>query len=168
MSFTRCLLVLLCLTARGAGAADLQALFDGAITDIGGKSPIPIYLPTVLPEAIARYDVKRAIGDATDSGYVVSLFFSEEPSDATFAARISGSTKKTVGALPNTVVVKLLNGASAQFRPVQCGGSCAPANLWWQVEGVEYSVQLKLRSDLRVETQREAMIEAASSMALVQ
>jgi hypothetical protein len=80
---------------------------------------------------------------------------------------ISGSSK-TVGPLPNTVAVRLANGASAQFLPVQCGGSCAPANLWWQVDGVEYHVQLKLRSDLGEEAQRGMIVETANSMSLLQ
>ena len=78
MSFTRYLLVLAYLTAHPAGANDLQSLFDRAITEIGGKSTVPIYLPTVLPEAITKYDVKRVLGNATDDGYRVSLYYSRK------------------------------------------------------------------------------------------
>jgi hypothetical protein len=160
------LLAVLFVIAHSAWANEAQSLFDRAITEIGAKSPVPIYLPTVIPEAIAKYGVRRVHGDPTADGYAVSLYYSEETSDATLAAVIFGSTK-TFQSLPNTVIVHLSNGVSALFRPVQCGGSCGPANLWWQMGGAEYSIQAKLSRSLSQEAQKQVVVEMANSMSLV-
>jgi hypothetical protein len=152
--------------AHAVCADDVQALFKGAVSEIGAASRVPIQLPTLIPESIAQYGVKRVFGARTDDGYTVSLYYSEEASNASFAAMISGSTN-TFDSFPNTVSVQLANGARALFRPVQCGGSCAPANLWWQVDGVQYQVQVKLPSQLDHEAQKQLLVEMANSMSLV-
>jgi hypothetical protein len=49
------------------------------------------------------------------------------------------------------------------FRPVSCGGSCAPANLWWEQNGVMYQIQIRLRSDSREKDQERILVETANS-----
>ena len=168
---------LLFLTIGLAGAAALSgvfaatsgaaSLFSEARTQIGSKPPVPVYLPSRLPRELTRHGIKLVVGQRIPGGYTVSLYYSEQPSNASFAGMISGSNA-TYQALPNTQVVLLGNGAKALFRPVSCGGSCAPANLWWHTGGSEYQIQLKLSSQLPRNKQLSALLVAADSMVLYQ
>jgi len=49
------------------------------------------------------------------------------------------------------------------FRPVSCGGSCAPANIWWEQNGVMYQIQIKLRSDSTEKDQERILVETANA-----
>lgn len=49
------------------------------------------------------------------------------------------------------------------FRAVSCGGSCAPANLWWEQSGVMYQIQIKLRNGLTEKDQEKILVETANS-----
>ena len=75
-------------------AGGVPPLFDGALEEIGSKSTIPIYLPTAIPEVIAKEGVKLAVGELTRDGYAVSLYYSEETSDATLAGIVSFSRSR--------------------------------------------------------------------------
>ena len=167
MRFTELIVCTLLAIAQPALADGMKSMFSLAVTEIGENSRAPIRLPTVIPDAIAKYGVKGAFGKATKNGYTVSLYYTREPSNVAYAGMISGSTL-SFDSLPNTVPVQLQSGTNALFRSVQCGGSCAPANLWWQIDGVEYSIQLKLPSKLSEEAQKKAILEMANSMSLVQ
>ncbi|MDH5180584.1 MAG: hypothetical protein OEZ39_12070 [Gammaproteobacteria bacterium] len=166
MRYAELILCSLLVIAQPVLADGLKSLFGKAINEIGENSHVPVRLPTVIPNVIAKYGVKSAVGKTSANGYTVSLYYTQEPGNAAYAGMISGSTV-TFDSLPNTVPVQLLNGTNALFRAVQCGGSCAPANLWWQVEGVGYSIQLKLSRKLSEEAQKKAIIEMANSMSLV-
>ena len=50
------------------------------------------------------------------------------------------------------------------FSPVSCGGSCAPANLWWQQNGLMYQIQIKLESRSAERDQEKILVETANSM----
>lgn len=110
------------------------------------SEPVPAYLPTFIPPVIAKNGIKSAVvyHDATGCG--VSLYYSELAGDATFAGMVSGSVN-TFSSLRGTSKVMLADGTTALFRAVSCGGSCAPANLWWQKGGFEYQLQLNFASD---------------------
>lgn len=125
-----------------AGLANARATEDGltvllakATADLGGDVLVPVYLPSRLPSEVSRYGVKFAFAQRTDGGYEVSLYYSEDTSDATFAGMIAGSST-AFPSLPNTKVVHLGSGTEALFRQVSCGRSCAPANLWWRARGM--------------------------------
>ena len=49
------------------------------------------------------------------------------------------------------------------FRAVSCGGSCAPANLWWEQNGVMYQIQIKLGRGTTESDQEKILIETANS-----
>lgn len=162
--------VVLCSIALAISATALArpfpAVLSGAVTKLSGSGPVQVLLPKVIPSAISKCGIKRVYANRSKTGYTVTLYFATEASDATFAGMISGSTV-TSSSLPGTSQVRLANGAIAQFRPVSCGGSCAPANLWWQVGGFEYQLQLKLSSGLRTDQQRRVLVEMANSMSRV-
>ena len=54
------------------------------------------------------------------------------------------------------------------FLPVSCGGSCAPANLWWEQNGVMYPIQIKLKSSTTEKEQERILVETANSTVTTQ
>jgi hypothetical protein len=103
---------------------------------------------------------------AADS-YSVNLRYKGIGGDAGSAAWFGGSRSE-----PNAVRVKhpyrLANGALAAFLPVSCGGSCAPANLWWQQGDVIYTIQIMLPYEMSAKRQAKVLVETANAMAPLQ
>jgi hypothetical protein len=162
-------LVLLLFTDFGLNSVMGQAkgpapVFRPALEEIQSQTRIPILLPSKLPSGISESDIKLASGEVREDGYFISLYFSEAASDAVYAAGFGGSTR-IFGPqdLPNTRRVALSGGRTGMFRAVSCGGSCAPANLWWEQNGVMYQIQVKLRSDSTETDQEKILIETANS-----
>ena len=137
-------------------------VFRPALEQIQSQTRIPILLPSKLPSAILERDIKLASGEVSDDGYFISLYFSEIGVNATFAAGFGGSMR-IFQDLPNTRRVALSGGRTGMFRPVSCGGSCAPANLWWEQNGVMYQIQIKLRSDSTERDQEKILVQTANS-----
>ena len=143
---------------------DADPIFERALKDIGTQVSFPIVLPSNLtyfrPGAI-----KFVSGEVRKDGYFISLYYSEDTSNATYAAGFSGST--AVGDRPYKPNVKLAGDRLGEFLPVSCGGSCAPANLSWQQDGITYGIQIKLRSDMPEENQEKILVDAANSTVTV-
>ena len=138
------------------------AVFRPALQQIQSKTPIPILLPSRLPSRIRERDIKLAYGEVREDGYFISLYFSDIGSDATYAAGFGASTR-LVGDVPHSHRIKLAGGRMAIFSVVSCGGSCAPANLWWEQNGVLYDIQIKLPSSMPEEQQKKILVEAADA-----
>jgi hypothetical protein len=162
-------LVLLLFTDFGLNSVMGQAIgpapvFRPALEQIQSKTRIPILLPSKLPSGISERDIKLASGEVREDGYFISLYFSEAASNAVYSAGFGGSTR-IFGPqdLPNTRRVALSGGRTGLFRAVSCGGSCAPANLWWEQNGVMYQIQVKLRSDSTETDQEKILVETANS-----
>ncbi len=68
--------------------------------------------------------------------------------------------------LSNVRGVRLICGIHGFFRAVNCGGSCAPAYLWWEENGVLYQIQLELSPALSAQSQRAVMEKIADSAIL--
>lgn len=141
-------------------------VFKPAIDQVRGQTQIPILLPSKLPAGIRERDIKSACGTVSESGYNISLYYTEVGSEAAFAAGFGGSTQ-VFRDLPNTRPVTLASGIVGMFRPVSCGGSCAPANLWWEQNGVMYQIQIKLRSTTDEKEQEKILVETANSTVTV-
>ena len=121
-------------------------------------------LPSQLPSGVPEKDIKLASGEVRDDGYFISLYFSRGGGGAAFAAGFGASTH-VFGPqdLPNTRRVVLVGGHTGIFRAVSCGGSCAPANLWWEQNGVMYQIQIKFGSGSTEEDQEKILVETANS-----
>jgi len=140
-------------------------VFRPALEQIQSQTRIPILLPSRLPSAISERDIKLASGEVREDGYFISLYFSEDASNAVYAAGFGGSTRIFgLQDLPNTGRVALSGGRTGMFRPVSCGGSCAPANLWWEQNGVMYQIQITLGSGSPEKSQEKILVETANSM----
>lgn len=141
-------------------------IFRPALEQIQPQTRIAILLPSKLPSPIRERDIKLAWGTVSEDGYLISLYLAEIGSNATFAAGFGGSTR-VLRDLPNTRPVALAGGLIGMFRPVSCGGSCAPANLWWEQNGVMYQIQIKFGSTLKEKDQERILVETANSTVTV-
>jgi hypothetical protein len=147
-----------------AQARQPAPVFTPALAQIQPNVRIPILLPSRLPSAIRLRDIKVVSGKVREDGYFLSLYYSESEGDAAFAAGFGGSTRIiSPQDLSDTRRVALSGNRTGMFRPVYCGGSCAPANLWWQQNGLIYQIQIKLRSGLPEGDQKKILVEMANS-----
>jgi hypothetical protein len=150
--------------AQAKGSAPV---FAPALEQIESKTHIPILLPSKLPSGIPESGIKLASGEVRKDGYFISLYYSED-ANASYAAGFGGSTIILQDRdLPNSARVALSDRRTGIFRPVSCGGSCAPANLWWEQNGVMYQIQVKLSPDLPEKDQRKILVETANSTVAV-
>jgi hypothetical protein len=160
-----------CLSSKPASALpdvrSLPGIFASVLTDIKAGTSIPVFLPTELPRPFS--DAKRAkVEKVSADEYAVALYYDLDVGDAGFAA--SSAATNNAGyfprELPNAREVKLAGGIVGFFRPVSCGGSCAPANLWWERGAALYEIQLKLPSVLREKKQLRIITAVADSAIL--
>jgi hypothetical protein len=143
----------------------LPRVFTSVLPNLKASSRIPILLPGELPQPIAR--AKDAlVGETGQNEYAISLYYKLGIGDAGFAASFGaqGKPKYKPQELPDVRAVKLAHGLRGFFRPVSCGGSCAPANLWWEEADVLYQVQLKLSFD---DENQEKIITAVADSAIL-
>jgi hypothetical protein len=145
----------------------LPEVFTSVLADLKTKTHVPVLLPGELPEPInaARYAV---LGKTASTRYSLSLYYGRDAGDAGLAAAFAGdfAPKNSPREFPDARKVTLVHGLRGYFRPVSCGGSCAPANLWWDDRGVVYSIQLKLSSSVNEEKQQETTVAVANSAIL--
>ncbi|HEU5350941.1 MAG TPA: hypothetical protein VFU55_05050 [Terracidiphilus sp.] len=139
-------------------------VFASALSQVKAKSRVAVLLPSKLPAAFAR--VKYAtIQAASPNEYAIDLYYELGIGDAGFAAFFSGEAHPDDGLadLGDVTKVKLADGLSGYFRSVSCGGSCAPANLWWMQSGTLYQIQLVLSPALPESDQEKEIVETANS-----
>jgi hypothetical protein len=115
---------------RANAAGPLPDIFRSVLTEVKAKTRVPVLLPTELP----FYDsIKNASVDkATAEEYAIGLYYTLDAGDAGFAASFQANNNRhdSPREIENASEVKLASGITGFFRPVRCGGSCAPANLW--------------------------------------
>lgn len=159
--------VLCCSAALGQStprtSGHLPEALSSALTEVKAKSHIPILLPSELPQPFEG--AKYATVEASENGYGISLYYELHAGDSAFAASFSADSHPNYGPtdIPNVHQVKLSHGLVGYFREVGCGGSCAPANLWWEEDHVLYGLQLRLRPDIPDNDQQREMISVANS-----
>jgi len=120
-----------------------------------------------LPQSIAK--AKHAvIGTAETDKYGIGLYFELGVGDSGFAAFFSAEAKPKFRPqeLSDVEPVNLTRHLHGFFRAVSCGGSCAPANLWWEETGCLYQVQLMLNADLSDEDQEKTIVAVVDSAIL--
>jgi hypothetical protein len=142
----------------------LPDIFRSALAEVKAKTRVPLLLPTELPRPFS--DAKHVSVDVpTASEYGISLYYELDVGNAGFAASFAAANNPSYSPreLVNVREVKLAAGTTAFFRPVSCGGSCAPANLWWEQGSVLYQIQLKVPSTLPEKNQQEIITALANS-----
>jgi hypothetical protein len=142
----------------------LSDVFGSVLPRIKAKSHLPVLLPSELPQPFAKAKYTN-IETATDDDYDISLYYELGVEDAGFAASFAakGHPNYAPRDLPNVQEVRLSRGLVGYFRPVGCGGSCAPANIWWEDGRVLYQIQLEFSSTVSEGDQRKAITSTANS-----
>jgi hypothetical protein len=145
----------------------LPAALAPVLSEVQAKSRLSVLLPTELPLPVAKAKY-AAVETASEGKYAISLNYELDAGDSGFAASFQANAHADYEPrdLPSVDEVKLSRGLVGYFRPVGCGGSCAPANLWWEEDRILYQIQLKLSSTLPEGDQRRLIITAANSAIL--
>lgn len=159
--------IVLCAAVRENVAGSLPNVFGSVLAEVKAKTKVPVLLPTELPRPFS--DAKHArVDKATADEYVLSLYYDLNAEDAGFAALFEATNNPHYPPreLGNVRELKLAGGFTGFFRPVNCGGSCAPANLWWEQGAVLYQIQLKLPSTLGEKKQPGIITTVANSAIL--
>ena len=157
----------LCTAVRANANRSLPDIFVSALAGVKAKTRVPVLLPSELPKPFN--DAKHASVDkATPDEYAVSVYYESDVGDAGFVALFEATNNPHYSPreLRNVREVKLAGSLTGFFRPVNCGGSCAPANLWWAQGGALYQIQLKLASTLR-EKKQQGIITAVANSAIL-
>jgi hypothetical protein len=152
--------------ANCKAAPELPGIFVSVLAEVKAGTSIPVLLPTELPRPFR--DAKHAIvGKISANKYRITLYYEQDIGDARFAASFAAEKNASYSPreLSNVREVKLSGGVVGFFRPVSCGGSCAPANLWWEQGAVLYQIQLKLPSTL-LENEQLGTIAAVADSAI--
>lgn len=145
----------------------LPTALASVLSEVKAKSHLPVLLPSELPQPVAK--AKYAVVEtASESEYAISLNYELDAGDAGFAASFEANAHTNYGPrdLPNVEEVELSRGLVGYFRPVSCGGSCAPANLWWEENRILYQIHLRLSSTLPEGDQKKLTVTAANSAVL--
>ncbi|MHB8541886.1 MAG: hypothetical protein ACYDCD_13255 [Candidatus Acidiferrales bacterium] len=147
----------------------LPGIFVSVLPEVKAKSHIPVLLPSELPPPIAT--AKHAIVDTAEADkYGIALYYEREPDGGYlgFAAFFSaeGKPKFNPRELTDFEPVNLARHLHGFFRAVSCGGSCAPANLWWEKNGVLYVIQLEFSPDASDQSQEKAIVAVVDSAIL--
>lgn len=145
--------------------SSLPKVFASVLNQVKTKSHVAILLPSELPDPVGKAE-HAEVDKATANEYAISLYYELGIGDAGFAALFFGDAapKYDPRELGNVSVVELAHGIHGFFRAVSCGGSCAPANLWWKENGTLYQIQLKLPST--DQSQEKTMVAVANSAIL--
>jgi len=148
-------------------AKSLPESFASVLPEIKAKSRILVLLPSELSQPVRG--AKHAVVErASDNEYAITLYYELGIGDAGFAASFGaqGDPDYDPQDLGNIRKVELSHGLLGYFRPVSCGGSCTPANIWWKDGRVLYQIQLGFPSTLREGGQQKTIISAADSAIL--
>ena len=163
--------MLWCSVALGQGSPKPALLLPEALAsllaEVKAKSHVAVLLPSELPEPFAEAKDAVIQSDSEDE-YAISLYYETSGGGILFAASFSANGRADYGPkdIPNVRKVKLSHGLVGYFREVGCGGSCAPANLWWEEDHVLYQIQLELSPNLADKDQQRKMIATANSAIL--
>jgi hypothetical protein len=149
---------------RPGVGSPLPDVFVSVLAEVKAKTSIPVLLPTELPQAVGDPEHATVEKVAPDE-YAVALWYELGVGNSGYAGSFSGKNNPPYSPreLGNIREVKLKRGIVGFFRPVSCGGSCAPANLWWEQRGSLYQIQLRLGSTLDEKKQQKIIAAVANS-----
>src|SRR5215210_4643569 len=130
----------------GAGGSftsiDLLKAFHAQLPKIRRATTVPVLLPRTMPLAGREHFRVYATGGATRKGWDLELAAAPRCGGAN-ACFVASFTAEHDGKLPRRSNLRLSTGDPAVFQPISCGGSCAPASLWFVHGRVLYEWQFK-------------------------
>jgi hypothetical protein len=126
--------------AASSRNVDLLQAFHKQLVAVKQHTKVPVLLPQKLP-LDGNYKV-YADGSGDRTGWLLELAGAPDclGANACFVASFQGRRGQHLPGKPN---LRLASGDRAFYHPVSCGGSCAPASLWFVHDGVLYSWQIK-------------------------
>src|SRR5581483_3984724 len=127
------------IAVRAKAAGPLPDIFRSVLTEVKAKTKVPVLLPTELPFVGRKH---ASIDKAIAGQYAISVYVELGQGNEGFIASFGASENPRYSPqeLPNVRELTLATGITGFFRPVNCGGSCAPANLWWREGSVLYQI----------------------------
>lgn len=142
----------------------VAAALASVLPEVKAKSRIPVLLPSKLPNVGKAI---HAMVEASADEYAISLDYEFGNGDSAFVASFSAQSKPGYHARElGNVELKLARGITGFFRPVSCGGSCAPVNLWWEEGDVLYQIQLAMSPTVSEQDQEKSIATVADSAIL--
>jgi len=137
-------LVATALAASSANALHPVQSFKTVLPKIKLQTKVAVLLPATLPTAGVS---PRLYATGTGSAKGSDLELAGAPgcrgADACFIASFVATKGGKLPNQSNFVKLTLAGGDPARYHPITCGGSCAPATLWFTHQGVLYTWQLK-------------------------
>jgi hypothetical protein len=126
--------------AAQARPVDVPATFGAKLTTYAHKSGPAIYLPDTIDLDIGADTKVYADGSAGRRSYDLTLAGARNCGNATacFLADFSAVGGQSIGFKTNATLVQ---GISAHYQPLSCGGSCSPPWIAWRLGGVRYEIQ---------------------------
>jgi hypothetical protein len=115
--------------------------FVRSVTSIARPTGVPIILPDWLRVEAVPHRL-YASAAATRTGWDLKLSSAPDCGHAS-ACFVALFQAERGAALPGRPNATLPGGIPAQYRPVGCGGSCAPATLWFVRRDVLYTFQVE-------------------------
>lgn len=153
------------LRSDNANGSSPAKVFLPILQDAKMQTQLTVLLPSELPSS---YDGLAAELTAEANKYDIGLFSKLGVGDSGYVAGFLAEKEEkfTAADIGNTKQVKLAKNTAGFFRPVSCGGSCAPINLWWEQAGVLYTVQARMPPDTPEDEQERFIVPIANSAIL--
>jgi len=138
-------------------------VFLSVLEDAKKQTQLPLLLPSELPTSYS--DLSAALVAEADK-YAINLL--ADPDTGRYVAGFSAEKEEKYSAadIGNTKQVALAKNTIGFFRPISCGGSCSPINLWWEQSGILYNIQTIMSSDTPEVEQEKFIIPMADSAIL--
>jgi len=142
--------------ALAAPTVDLPALFEDDIARIGPKTAVPILLPQTMPD---ESDEFFPSGSGRERRWELELGAVQGCGGATacFIASFSG---KRGGTPSGPRRIELARGRVGRFKPLSCGGSCAPPTIEWKERGATFRIEARVGTQ---STERRILKRMANS-----
>ena len=141
-----------------ARAYDITAALGARLASVAAKTDVPVRVPRTLD---LDYD-GRLHTSGTGSRRAYSFDLAAAPGFDADVCSLASSSGERGGTPASRRTVALRGGRTGYFKPLTCGGSCAPPMIQWRQGGVLYSIEAKIGRAGRG-PQQAAMVAAANS-----
>jgi hypothetical protein len=137
--------------------------FLSILEDAKKQTQLPLLLPSELP---ASYSGLSATLSVEAGKYAINLLADADAGRYVAGFSAEKEEKYSAADIGNTKQVALAKNTIGFFRPISCGGSCSPVNLWWEQSGLLYNIQAVMSSDTSEDEQEKFIIPIADSAIL--
>jgi len=145
---------------RETKAPPPATVFLSILEDAKKQTQLPLLLPSELP---ASYRGLSAALVAEAGKYAINLLADADAGRYVAGFSAEKEEKYSAADIGNTKQVVLAKNTIGFFRPINCGGSCSPVNLWWEQSGILYNIQTIMSSDTSEDEQEKFIVPMADS-----